>query len=522
MTIKEYLQKNKIEPAISGNELVIWCPICKKTNLLSGDRIATFHIDQETGDGRCEDCHEKNNIAEVAIILGLKPIIAGVSSGEVELPPKEYVERNDEINMGEAPVAQDEKIDISQFKPLGLKELTDILGLTIKKDDTNKLITFLCELSAYTENSQFNISFNAPSSTGKSYIPTEIANIFPKEDVIEIGYCSPTAFYHDVGEYDKEQKGYLVDLSRKILIFLDQPHTQLLERLRPLLSHDKKEIKIKITDKSQKHGLKTKNVFLRGFPSVIFCTAGLKIDEQEATRFLLLSPEINQEKIRYAIHEKIRKESDNGSYREWLNSNPERSALKERIMAIKQENITEIKMISPEKIEQRFMEKNKISKPRHTRDLGRISSLIKSLALLNIWFRNREGSIAVANETDIEEAFGIWESISYSQELNLPPYIYNLFQEVILPAWEEKNKGKDGIAVKELGLTRKDVIKKHYDVYSRYLGEAILRQQVLPMLEAAGLIMQEPDPIDKRKMLIYPTTPTNVSTDKNNSEGTVG
>lgn len=87
-----------------------------------------------------------------------------------------------------------EKINTSQFKPISSQELIKILGLTIKKDEENKLITFLCELSAYTGSSQFNISFNAPSSTGKSYIPTEIAQLFPKEDVIEIGYCSPTAF----------------------------------------------------------------------------------------------------------------------------------------------------------------------------------------------------------------------------------------------------------------------------------------------------------------------------------------
>lgn len=160
-----------------------------------------------------------------------------------------------------------EKIDISQFKPLSLPDLSEILGLTIKQDEENKIVTFLCELSAYTENAQFNISYNAPSSTGKSYIPTEIARLLPEEDVMELAYCSPTAFFHDVGEWDKENRGYIVDLSRKILIFLDQPHTQLLERLRPLLSHDKKEISVKITDKSQKFGMKTKNILLKGYPS---------------------------------------------------------------------------------------------------------------------------------------------------------------------------------------------------------------------------------------------------------------
>jgi len=159
-----------------------------------------------------------------------------------------------------------DSIDVSQFKPLSSQELLEILGLTIKKDEQNKLITFLCELSAYTESSQFNISFNAPSSTGKSYIPTEIAQLFPPEDVIEIGYCSPTAFFHDVGKYSEKHGGYVVDLSRKILIFLDQPHTLLLQHLRPILSHDKKEIRMKITDKSHRYGLKTKNILLVGLP----------------------------------------------------------------------------------------------------------------------------------------------------------------------------------------------------------------------------------------------------------------
>src|SRR3989344_9364198 len=63
-----------------------------------------------------------------------------------------------------------EKIDTSQFKPLSSQDLVEILGLTIKQDEKNKIVTFLCELSAFTENAQFNISYNAPSATGKSYI----------------------------------------------------------------------------------------------------------------------------------------------------------------------------------------------------------------------------------------------------------------------------------------------------------------------------------------------------------------
>lgn len=410
-------------------------------------------------------------------------------------------------------------IDTADFKPISAGELIETLGLTIKRDETNKLLTFLAQLSAYTEDSQLNISFNAPSSSGKSYVPTEVARLFPDKDVIQVAYCSPTAFFHDHGEIDKEKGGYIVDLSRKILIFLDQPHNLLLQHLRPMLSHDKKEIKLKITDKSQKAGLKTKNIYLIGYPVVVFCTAGLKLDEQEATRFLLLSPEINQEKIRQAVIEKIKKESDSVSYNHELESNPQRQLLKDRILAVKQAGIKQIQITSPALVEKLFLERLKSFKPRDQRDIGRILSLVKVFALLNLWFRDRNGSIIKATTEDIEKAFKVWDSISESQELNLPPYVFNLYRDVIVSVYEEKN-GADGAF--KLGLSRPEILKKHYQVYGRHLPDWQLRQQIIPALETSGLITQEPDPSDKRKILIYPTTSLTTSETPNNSESDSG
>ena len=400
-------------------------------------------------------------------------------------------------------------IDHSRFASLSSEDLADILNLTIKHDVENKIAAFLCELSAYSEDSQFNISFNAPSSTGKSYIPTEIARLFPEEDVLELAYCSPTAFFHDAGEYDKERQGYLVDLSRKIVIFLDQPHNALLAHLRPLLSHDKKEITIKITDKGEKHGLRTKNILLRGYPSVIFCTAGLQIDEQEATRFLLLSPEINQEKIRESISQAVRKASDGDAFNAWLEEDPKRMLLKERVRAIRQENIHDIKIDAEGAVKERFLAQCKMLKPRHSRDIKRLISIIKSFALLNLWWRERKGKTLVANAQDVDEAFKLWAKISVSQELNLPPYVYNLYQEVILAAWQEKNGGRSASfedITGKLGISRNEILQKHYKVHGKMLDNSLLRMQILPMLETAGLIIQEQDPNDKRKILIFPAT----------------
>ncbi len=396
-----------------------------------------------------------------------------------------------------------EKIDASKFQPLSPKDTIKILGLTIKHDEANKHVTFLCELSSQTEDSQFNTSFNGPSSTGKSYIPIETAGLFPPAAVIEIGYCSPTAFFHDHGAFDKELGCYIMDLSRKILIFLDQPHMILLQHLRPLLSHDKKVIEIKITDKTQKFGLKTKTVKIIGYPAVIFCSAGLRIDEQESTRFLLLSPEDSQEKIREAICQTITKESDGTRYNAWLDANPERKLLKQRIEAIRRENIQDIKIESPDKIKDLFLSEYKVLKPRHQRDIKRVISLVKALALLNLWWRKREGQVITANDEDINNAFDLWKQISESQEYNLPPYIYNIYKDVIIPACKDKNPDlKPGMEPR--GLTRQEVLKKHYSLRGRMLDSCKLRQEILPMLEMAGLIYQEIDPNDKRQKLVYP------------------
>lgn len=396
-----------------------------------------------------------------------------------------------------------------KYPPLSTKKLLDILGTTIKRDDDNKFIAFLCQLSAYTEDSQLNLSFNAPSSSGKSFIPIEIAKLFPPEDVLELGYVSPTSFFHSASEYNKETEEYLVNLSRKIIIFLDQPHNMLLEHLRPLLSHDKKEIKVQITDKQQKNGLRAKKIVLRGYPAVTFCSAGLRMDEQEATRFLLLSPEVTQEKIREGILESLKKASDRDSYNEKTELDLPRQQLKERIKAIREANINDVRITVEDQdyIIKHFFSLALTLKPRHQRDIRRLIAIIKALALLNLWYRETEGCRIVANRIDIDEAFDVWDRITITQELNIPPYVYKLYEDIILTTYKEKNADYNDDFVEitgAIGVTRQEILNKHYAIYGRMLDTLTLRQQILPILNQVGLITEEPDPIDKRNKLIYP------------------
>jgi len=391
-------------------------------------------------------------------------------------------------------IADNDKVE-KEWGEISPKVILNVLGQTIKKDDFNKLLVFLCQLLAYSESSQINLSFNAPSASGKSYLALEIADLFPKEDVLKLGYASPTSFFHTTSEYSKEKNGYVVNLERKIVVFLDMPHSLLLQHLRPLLSHDEKEILVKITDKSAKGGIRTKDIYIKGYPAVLFCSANFNLDEQELTRFILLSPETNQEKIREAIFERVKKEADKEGYFKLLNENPERQALKERIIAVRDSLIREIHLGNPDKLLQMFYERNKVLKPRHSRDIQRIASLAKAFALLNLWTREKTGEAVITNEKDLENAFKIWDEISVAQDLGVSPYILNLYREVIVPVYEEKGK---------VGLTRQEVLKKHFEVYGRHIPDWQLRQEIIPMMKTSGLVSEEQDPLDKRKLLIYP------------------
>jgi hypothetical protein len=120
-------------------------------------------------------------------------------------------------------------------------------------------------------------------------------------------------------------------------------------------------------------------------------------------------------------------------------------------------------------------------------------SLIKAHALVNLWSREKRGDgVIVATTDDIDAGFKLYERVSGPNELGLSPAVYDLYNSVINPLLSDS----------EIGVERKQVLAKYHDVYGRTLAEYKLRKDVLPALESAGLIYQQPDPNERRKMLI--------------------
>ncbi len=395
-------------------------------------------------------------------------------------------------------------LDHKLYPEVSVEQLLHVLGLTIKEDDVCKLITFYCMLSAYTHDSQINVSFNAPSSSGKTYITTEIAKLFPEEDKIESSGASPTSFYYTEGEEDEERGAKIISFERKILLFLEQNNPALQAKLRPILSHDSWEINYRITNKNKSGGNRTELIILQGYPATVFCSAGLRLDEQEATRAILLSPEPSQAKLKAAIELQNKRGTDAKAYSEWLETQPERVALKDRILAIRDEYVEYVKLPDNDAIKERFYTSFTKLKHRHTRDFTHLQQLIKVIALMNLWHRKQTDGSIVANQADIDQAFELWEQLSQSQSLGIPPTAIHFYKTYILPVYYEVREPNPK-AQYALGVSREQLSRYYLNLEKTTLPETYLRKEILPQLEASGLIIQQaPEFGDKRSKLIYP------------------
>ena len=378
-------------------------------------------------------------------------------------------------------------------RPITFSEVNDALGSTIRHDVSTKLILFCGCLLTFTDEDQVNILMAGESSGGKTYNALEVVGYFG-DLVLRIATASPTAFFHDHGNWDKEAQVLRVDLRQKILVFLDQPHYSLLERLRPLMSHDQRELLYKITDKSTKGPMRTKNVILEGYPTVILCAAKLSLDEQEKTRVFILSPETSVEKLQESLQLAVKRVGDRQAFRGWIDSHPLRKWLRDRIEAIQIAKVKQVIIDDQGQVYERFVNSHKRLAPRHQRDLPRILSLVKAHALLNLWWRDRRGNGAiVANQEDVDAGFGLYNQIAKPNELGLSPQIYEVYETIIKPLLDNETE-----------VDRRRVLSRYFEHYGRHLADETLRREIVPALIDCGLVVEQPDPSDRRRKLLYP------------------
>jgi len=399
---------------------------------------------------------------------------------------------------------------------------------TIVRDDVIKRVVFLTALSAYS-NYPINLFLKGPSSIGKTYNPVQILKYFPQEDVWYLGGLSPTALIHEKGtlvdengepidlnekprknDFKDDPEGYQralkeweerlrnsnyeIELSHKILVFLEAPHIDTYLMLRPLLSHDAPEISYKFTDKGR---LRTSHVILRGWPATIFCTSDVKYIEDLATRGFTVTPEMTIEKYKEAIRLTARtaalpknnfEDEDYYKLRGFLNIIIDRC----------KEGINEVLVPYAEKLSEVYPTKL----PRDMRDFKRFLTLIQLNALLNRFNRwileyydgKKHHWFILANIRDLEEALNIFHNLEETTKTGIPGHILRFYHEIIVPVCEEHGN-----------VTYEDLTNKYNETYEDRRSTDSIRKWCKSLYEI-GFIDIAPHPEDKRCKVIKVTS----------------
>ena len=324
----------------------------------------------------------------------------------------------------------------------------------------------------------------------------------------------------------------VIDLSNKIFVFLEPPHSQTWEILKAILSHDSREIEHPFVDKTEYLGTQVKRVVTWGWPVCIFCSARdeskWEIWPEIQSRCLITSPNMSIEKYQesnfltaqtmslpYDIQQKI------------IVSDEEIELAKKCVLYLKHQIFKlsrgEEEYQEPKNNNNSEVQSRKKSNPvwipygpilgevlpgekgTDMRTQQRLFYLLNVIPLAKLDSRQKlfDGNqeLVIANLEDLAEVLHITQNIS-----GIPSYKIKFYREIFLPLIRSKNKKdeKDGKEEKIIAVTTKELA----DYYKEKTGKAIstdnLRKTFLVELLNNDYIGELKSELDSRQFIYYP------------------
>lgn len=422
--------------------------------------------------------------------------------------------------------------DLVAIEPQLFRRFMNHLSRFVVHDVSTKTLVFFTALSAYTKD-PINLFLRGESSIGKSYNVTQTLKYFPDEDVLMLGGLSPTAIVHDYGvlvdrngdlidfsekpskrkpkrgkkesgeeylrrveEWEEAHKRwnekiqnarYIIELSNKILVFLEAPPLETYNRLRPILSHDKEEISYKFTDKVGGQ-LRTMHVVVKGWPATIFLTTAEEYIEDLATRSFTITPETHEAKIGDAVRLQGKQDALPWQYKM---EDPEWMLLRGYIVFLRN-HIPDFGVVNP--FARELAEAYPAVLPRAMRDFKHIRALIKTCALFHTFQRPvlfvDEEKYVMCTLKDLAFVLSILLEIEETTVTGLSKQVLECFHKVMKPLYE--NYG----AFNYERLTR-----NYNEVFPKKRSSSTLRNYV-QLLRKVGYVDTILDSTDARKRLI--------------------
>jgi hypothetical protein len=471
-----------------------------------------------------------------------------------------------------------------QFPDVG-KPIQFCLEIILKEArEEHRLVKqiFYTMASAYTNNPS-NLAINSPSGEGKSYVLTKVGGVFPKEDVMFLSGMTDKALFHrpgilvikndQNGEYDpiddriakidsdiedkqnemdnakdknlkqglssiikaleKEKKDLLketkklIDLSHKILVFLDTPKPELFSTLMPLLSHDKYEVEYEFVDTH--NSIRTKTNVLRGWPAVIFAQAIDYSHHQRypeiQRRFIITNPKMSIQKYERAIDligDKFR--LPDFAYQQKIVSDLEKEKVREIIRGIKEKILNVCHAIEPGKnnviIPFNEVITNSMLLPREkASDMTTANRLFGFLTLLPIIDVDNRPKIVLRRDGDpiIQTIpFALFEDMSEALSLmeysdGVRPYVLEWYYNVFLEAFDSKkepdfkvNSRNETITERRIALTTEQLVDATFEKRKKKCSSKQLLENFVNPLVNQGYIDKSESELDKRANIYYP------------------
>lgn len=301
-----------------------------------------------------------------------------------------------------------------------------------------------------------------------------------------------------------EDSAYIINLSGMVLIFLEPPHPDLWNLLKPILSHDSWEMEHPFVDNIG-HGIEVKRVITRGWPSCVFCSAKdeskWEVWPEIESRFAISSPNI------------IKIKFEEGNKLIWQNKWLPRSVKQQRI--ISDEEIKRGKSCFLYLKHQTLQYKEKTDSPvwapfgeyvgtafpsdrgQDNRAFNRFTTMLNTIALCKAHLRYKmlfgREELIIPSLRDLQETLHVLQNMT-----GLPPHKLNFYKDYIYKLWEEKGS---------LGsLTGKEIVdyynKNNPDKRHPMNGEN-LRNNYLKELVNHSYLEQEQDDAIKAVRYLY-------------------
>lgn len=301
-------------------------------------------------------------------------------------------------------------------------------------ENRNVLRIFLNSISAFTTEEPINTFIKGRTSEGKSTMAKAVHSLIPEDKKKVLAGASGTAWRRMNTEEKEDEDGNIqriVDWSDKSIFLLEGDEARdMLEAMKPILSHDKKELSYPVTEEIDGE-MEVVDYVIKGFPSVTILATEDFLSSASATRYDNIEPEVGEWKTK-----KVNQEKANYKKSPWLYKGEE----DEELLSSALRHLEEFEVCIPLLDDIDISEYLPHSRGAHNRLADRFFSMVDTITLIHQYQRPRlkvdEEEYLIATKSDL--LIAAW--LMGDELIGIDDDTQRFLDKVLRPIWESKDK----------------------------------------------------------------------------------